>query len=643
MSKQKDTDVNICSNLCLLAPVIMRNCLPFNIDVKIPNSKQEFFILKGEEAYFLSYDLIEIFEMQLKIDGFEYTEIKIDPTNVGNEIKIRMRDIEGVNLTLFIKIERERAGFELILYSKVCILNYTGMNLEFFTSSKNFKTRIAGQKLIGRNCMLTNKASKLVLSYKGANSSKLKTKQIGYKDDFKIKTRDEETKVNSIYEFVYSTSLNLVTNDKDACEVFSKNIKIFPKFVIVNHLDTPIRYCQFQNHENSRILGPNEREILYWQNSQFPSLISVKTFEKNENPEIEGDSTHWDWTKGIPVRTVGIISVQTRSNKEAYSYKLLRIEKRLIESTIYIIIDKESMEHPTYMIENYSNNVSLMIYQEDNETTVDYIDVCEKTPYGIYNPDVSENKFICQFFIGSLKSNPQFIDDIAATFCIDVVDNQELIKIPTGFSKGKILYMKSYTDGLTKFIKFSDTVDVEPEENENVEATGLDIKINEIGFSVITQICDTERKEIAYIFMSDTKLEMLDTPKHKKINFSVGNFQIDNQINYNILFPVMFRTNTRKKNKPAIDIAVVLRNGYSDLIFIEEASISLCETEIKIDDELLKVLYKFVRDLATFMDTTVVETQIAYEKPKPKQTSKQNRITHTKELELSPRKRKTSL
>ena len=105
----------------------------------------------------------------------------------------------------------------------------------------------------------------------------------------------------------------------------------------------------------------------------------------------------------------------------------------------------------------------------------------------------------------------------------------------------------------------------------------------------------------------------------------------------------MFRTNTRKKNKPAIDIAVVLRNGYSDLIFIEEASISLCETEIKIDDELLKVLYKFVRDLATFMDTTVVETQIAYEKPKPQQTSKQNRRTHTKELELSPRKRKTSL
>lgn len=89
---------------------------------------------------------------------------------------------------------------------------------------------------------MTDKASKLVLTYKGSSSGKLHTKQIGYKESFRIKTRNEETKLSSIYEFVYSTSLNLVTNESITSDLFSKNIKIYPKYVIVNHLDTPLKY-----------------------------------------------------------------------------------------------------------------------------------------------------------------------------------------------------------------------------------------------------------------------------------------------------------------------------------------------------------------------------------------------------------------
>jgi hypothetical protein len=201
--------------------------------------------------------------------------------------------------------------------------------------------------------------------------------------------------------------------------------------------------------------------------------------------------------------------------------------------------------------------------------------------------------------------------------------------------------MKSYTDGRTKFIKFSDTVDVEAEEDENVKASGIDIKIRELGFSVISQICKTERKEIAYIFMKNIIVEYLNTPKWKKINFSIDSFQIDNQINYNILFPVMFRTNNRKKNMPAIEVNVILRNDTGDILFLEETKVSISESEIKIDDELLKVFYKFARDIAGFMDTTVVKSQnenlLLSNAPQ-----KINRLTHGHELELSPTKRRSS-
>ena len=126
---------------------------------------------------------------------------------------------------------------------------------------------------------------------------------------------------------------------------------------------------------------------------------------------------------------------------------------------------------------------------------------------------------ICQFFIGSLRENPLFIDDVAAEISFESVDEDEIIKIQTGFCSGRILHCKTYTDGRTKFIKFCDTVDVEVHESKNDQLECLDVKIKEIGFSVISQITKHERKEIAYIYMKDILFQTLDTPLEKVINF----------------------------------------------------------------------------------------------------------------------------
>lgn len=185
-------------------------------------------------------------------------------------------------------------------------------------------------------------------------------------------------------------------------------------------------------------------------------------------------------------------------------------------------------------------------------------------PYGLTNPDSNSKSIICQFFIGSLTKNPDFIEDIAAEISFDVVDEDEIIKIPTGFCCGRILHLKTYTDGRTKFIKFSDTVDVEQQDSKDEESQCLDIKIKEIGFSLISQISKLERKEIAYIFMKEIIFQMCDTPTHKIMNFSIENLQIDNQIDYNILFPVMFRPSSKKRSKPALSLSLTIKNRPND-------------------------------------------------------------------------------
>ena len=145
---------------------------------------------------------------------------------------------------------------------------------------------------------MARKVSKMSLSYKGSSSKTLSTHTIGYKDDFKIRTRDDQNNITSVYEFVYSTSLDLVTSEKIKTELYSKFIKIYPKYVIVNHLETPLKYRQYQNQSDMKILEPNERQILFWPNDQFPQLLSIKALDTRENVDNSDDNTKWNWTQG---------------------------------------------------------------------------------------------------------------------------------------------------------------------------------------------------------------------------------------------------------------------------------------------------------------------------------------------------------
>ena len=141
------------------------------------------------------------------------------------------------------------------------------------------------------------------------------------------------------------------------------------------------------------------------------------------------------------------------------------------------------MNQPTYLIENCSKYVSLMVSQEGVNNTSDYIDIMEKMPYGVTNPDTASNTIVWQFFVGSLQHNPQFVEDVEFKVDMEVMDQESIIKIPTGFWQGRILHMKTYTDGstydgvegddknsgnITKYIKFTDTFEDEESEDELV-------------------------------------------------------------------------------------------------------------------------------------------------------------------------------
>ena len=72
----------------------------------------------------------------------------------------------------------------------------------------------------------------------------------------------------------------------------------------------------------------------------------------------------------------------------------------------------------------------------------------------------------------------------------------------------------------------------------------------------------------------------------------------------------MLRTKRNKKqNKHAIDLYLVINKNTRGVVFIEELNMSICETQLKVDDELLKVFFKYFRDITSFSSSAAIETQ----------------------------------
>ncbi len=52
--------------------------------------------------------------------------------------------------------------------------------------------------------------------------------------------------------------------------------------------------------------------------------------------------------------------------------RYLRIDRRLIDQTIYIVIDRESELHPVFRFENHCTNISVM-YKQSGDVSCDHL------------------------------------------------------------------------------------------------------------------------------------------------------------------------------------------------------------------------------------------------------------------------------
>ena len=133
--------------------------------------------------------------------------------------------------------------------------------------------------------------------------------------------------------------------------------------------------------------------------------------------------------------------------------------------------------------------------------------------------------------------------------------------------------------------------------------------MKKIGISLVINR-EKERSELSYITFGDIKILMQTFESHLKLQFKLGELQIDNQLSYCVPCPVILQsTSVKKRNDTSslsfFDIAIILRNTVEYAYYFELIDCLIQTMDIKLDDEILFFFIDFAVQIAKAFQTTV--------------------------------------
>ena len=145
------------------------------------------------------------------------------------------------------------------------------------------------------------------------------------------------------------------------------------------------------------------------------------------------DNIDYDWSCGFDISELGSLSLQNReikanksTSKEFKKFKsakqrikYLKVDRRLHNNTIFIIVEEEDIKQPTYKIENFSKVFALRYHQVDEQEYADLLNVKESTPYAWTNYQ-GVHELEIDLFHGDLNTdNSYYIQGEKLKFSLD--------------------------------------------------------------------------------------------------------------------------------------------------------------------------------------------------------------------------------
>ena len=115
------------------------------------------------------------------------------------------------------------------------------------------------------------------------------------------------------------------------------------------------------------LIHSKERISFHCTNKDEDQMICFKNIEENED---------YEWSGLFTIGEVGILSLMTRAKAKGPEnilqavnsrpkVRYFRIERKLHINSVFIVIEEDKVEQPTYKIENLSKNFTIGYYQKE--------------------------------------------------------------------------------------------------------------------------------------------------------------------------------------------------------------------------------------------------------------------------------------
>ncbi len=235
------------------------------------------------------------------------------------------------------------------------------MTFYYNKHSRNKMLPVAGQNVRTRaNMILISDREKLRACLQNSYSDMFTIAGSGVQGEFAI--RIQEGRHERLYEFSFKTSINLIIENE---YIYSKVVTIAPKYVLINMIPAPIQVVQSDFFQHVDALAPNERKPFYWFSRNHDKLICVREVEGGDRDDWQQE---WAFSNPFLLQEIGIISITNRHTLHRNAVRFLRIERRMIDETIYVMIDRESQEHPVFRFENHCTGMSILYKQRGSDS-----------------------------------------------------------------------------------------------------------------------------------------------------------------------------------------------------------------------------------------------------------------------------------
>ncbi|CAG9335335.1 VPS13_2 [Blepharisma stoltei] len=585
--------------IAIKPPTIIRNHLPCDLSMRLyyqnKHEYTEIFILAGQTYEEYAISSTKDLHAAITFRNFSYSNRQCIISRRGDKPATTITFIDNNGDAITVLIDYRKEGSHMItLYSAVVLVNNTSLPVTFYSKKKGHSKIVAGQNNIDPlvPCFFTKK---IAIGMGKSKSEYFKINTIGAQTMIEIEGEPDEEGLKTKYQFIYEVQLvQSVPNEL----IFTRMVIVSPRFLLVNNMKQDLIIKQFKSPSKDVILKPESREPFHWPDCMSNELMNIKVLED-----------HWGWSGAFSISSVGTFTVQCRNLKDPGVFVLIKVEIKLQTSTAYIVFEEENERFCSYRIENFSKNISMMVYQQGCKDEMRYIDVMSMTPFAFSKP-LLDHELVVEFFIGSLEDFPvqtnckyRFsFDKINLTYRVPILMTQEL---------GYVIFGITISESATKVLRFADVpLGKITSENEMI-LTQFNINIPRFGISFIEHYHD-KAAEVLYFSANNITLLMQTTKRQWKVEMLIETLQIDNQYNPSAIFPVLIFPNEYNENRIVhLSIcAYIDENPNCD--HFETFELLIQPLTINLESAIIRKLMEYIGRL-TMQESPVYESQKIYE------------------------------